>query len=47
MSGEVWTVVSPTLKSLSPVLLRYFGLYKQFGTKLHQLDVFMLRHGDH
>lgn len=28
MSREAWTVVRSTLKSLSQVLLRYFGLYK-------------------
>lgn len=44
-SGEAWSVVSSTFKSLSQVLLRYFGLYKEVYTKLHQLDIFTVREG--
>lgn len=45
MSGEAWSVVISTFKSLFQVLLRYFGLYKEVYTKLDQLDTFTVREG--
>lgn len=43
MSGEAWSVAISTFKSLFQVVLRYFGLYEEVYTKLHQPDIFPAR----